>query len=287
MDFRNEQDYLRHLRVFFIDKSLGDYGHFEHDVILQEDGNGNYVSVVASRMQTSHRSNLVFASDITEAVDETRKLCSNFQQDLQGIYIYAEEYVIWDSFRIVTKELFLNMLITFLTSFCLLLAVLHPAIAIIVIFLTAAVALLVLSWLPLCGLELNSISVVCVIISVGLAAAYSSYVAYAFQSNKGNRNLRATMAVEMMGRPVLSAAFATFLGVVLLVAADAEIYRLFFKTLAGVLVATLLNGLLTLPVVLSVLGPRHAQETDTMNAHEYEREILLEDRDYSAESVLA
>jgi len=59
-----------------------------------------------------------------------------------------------------------------------------------------------------------------------------------------------------MGTSVLLGAFTTLIGVIPLCFSDSEIFRVFFYTFLGITGLSSLHGLVFIPVVLSLVGPR-------------------------------
>uniref|UniRef100_A0A6I8QS43 Patched 2 n=1 Tax=Xenopus tropicalis TaxID=8364 RepID=A0A6I8QS43_XENTR len=72
----------------------------------------------------------------------------------------------------------------------------------------------------------------------------------------GDRNQRSVLALEHMFAPVLDGAISTLLGVLMLAGSEFDfILRYFFAVLTILTILGLLNGLVLLPVLLSLIGP--------------------------------
>ena len=80
---------------------------------------------------------------------------------------------------------------------CLLLFM-HPVVAFIVFIVIALIDIMLIGWLVLCGLRINGVTTVCLVMAVGVAVDYSAHIAHAFMANRGTRNERAVQAVEDM-----------------------------------------------------------------------------------------
>eukprot|EP00004_Rigifila_ramosa_P003663 TRINITY_DN1390_c0_g1_i1.p1 TRINITY_DN1390_c0_g1~~TRINITY_DN1390_c0_g1_i1.p1 ORF type:complete len:911 (+),score=232.44 TRINITY_DN1390_c0_g1_i1:102-2735(+) len=230
------------------------FGALQYDATFERNGNGVIQRCISSRMRTYHVATLVKSAELIEALDGTRDVCAKYE-DIPS-FPFAVEYIVWDSFSEVRQECVQNLFISFLCVWAVLLLLLHPWAAFLVVFTIAMMDVLIMAWIPLFGLELNSVTVICIVMSVGIAVDYSCHIAHAFQVNDGTKSVRARKGVEDMGRAIISGAFATFLGILMLAFAPTAINRTFFTMMTGVIVVGCVHGILFLPVLLSLVGPR-------------------------------
>ena len=93
-------------------------------------------------------------------------------------------------------------------------------------------------------------------ISIGLCVDYSAHIAHAFMVAKGSRDDRMKQTLTCIGPAVLNGGISTFLAFVLLSMSKSIIFLTFFKVFFLVVVFGLFHGLLFLPVVLSLVGPK-------------------------------
>merc|ERR1712032_1421282 len=91
--------------------------------------------------------------------------------------------------------------------------------------------------------------------SIGLCVDYSAHVAHAFMSCTGSRKERVREALADIGPAVFNGGFSTFLAFILLANSKSHVFSTFFKVFFLVIVFGLFNGLLLLPVMLSLVGP--------------------------------
>lgn len=85
----------------------------------------------------------------------------------------------------------------------------------------------------------------------------------------GTRNERMRRTLDHMFVPVLHGGLSTLLGIIMLAFSEFEfIVRYFFMVMAALIILGLLNGLILLPVLLSLIGPR-SEVRPNDKAHRY------------------
>ncbi|VDN07153.1 unnamed protein product [Thelazia callipaeda] len=115
------------------------------------------------------------------------------------------------------------------------------------------------------GVRLESVSMITVIMSIGFAVDLSSHIAYAYVKSHGNRNQKATHALETIGWPVFMGALSTILGIMVLTTVDAYIVQIFFKTVFLVITFSMLHGLVLLPILLTFVLPQTTKTSTQSN----------------------
>jgi len=123
------------------------------------------------------------------------------------------------------------------------------------IFITLMVFLIdcdMLGIMYVCGINVSSISFVCLLMGIGLSVDYCVHIGHAFTHSYGKTpNDRLVEAIKMMGTSVLKGGFTTFLGTVVLGFASSDAFRSFFKMLFFTVLFGVLHGLVALPVFLA------------------------------------
>eukprot|EP00916_Digyalum_oweni_P005982 GHVL01010318.1.p1 GENE.GHVL01010318.1~~GHVL01010318.1.p1 ORF type:complete len:775 (-),score=121.43 GHVL01010318.1:80-2404(-) len=105
-------------------------------------------------------------------------------------------------------------------------------------------------------LQLNMISMINLVISIGFSVDYSAHICHTFTHCQGEtRDLRAVETLVLMGNPMLHGAMSTQLGVLMLGFSGSYIFRVFFKMMTMVLIFGVTHGVILLPVILSLIGP--------------------------------
>lgn len=119
-----------------------------------------------------------------------------------------------------------------------------------------------------------TVDIVCCIgleLAIGLCVDYAAHVGHTFLTvSDGSRSERAFKTVTSIGMAVLLGGGSTFLSLSLLSMSKAYTFQSFFKIFLLVILIGLFNGLLFLPVILSLVGP------DAYKPKEEKKEIEME-----------
>ncbi|XP_018429733.1 PREDICTED: protein patched homolog 2 [Nanorana parkeri] len=196
-------------------------------------------------------------SDFIEAIESVRSVCDEFAK--QEVYSYPSGYpfLFWEQYIGLRHWFLLAISIVLACSFlvCAIL-LLNPWTAGIIVFILAMMTVELFGIMGLIGIKLSAIPVVILIASVGIGVEFTVHVALGFLTAIGDRNQRSILALEHMFAPVLDGAISTLLGVLMLAGSEFDfILRYFFAVLTILTILGLLNGLVLLPVLLSLIGP--------------------------------
>ncbi|KAG7456958.1 hypothetical protein MATL_G00241440 [Megalops atlanticus] len=196
-------------------------------------------------------------SDFIEAIESVRAICEEFARKGVPNYPSGYPFLFWEQY-IGLRHWFLLAVSVVLACTFLVCAVLllNPWTAGVIVFILAMMTVELFGIMGLIGIKLSAIPVVILIASVGIGVEFTVHVALGFLTAIGNRNLRSAVALEHMFAPVMDGAISTLLGVLMLAGSEFDfIMRYFFAVLAILTVLGVLNGLVLLPVLLSVMGP--------------------------------
>ncbi|KAK3091489.1 hypothetical protein FSP39_020198 [Pinctada imbricata] len=194
---------------------------------------------------------------IINTIKAIRDICDDFADKGLPNYPSGEPFTYWEQYIHLRFYLAIAILCVLMVTFVVLTIVLmNPWLAsIIVVFLTMMVVEL-FGIMGLGDIKLSAVPAVILIVSVGIGVEFTVHVSVAFLTAIGSRNKRTTVSIQHTFAPVIHGAISTLLGIVMLVGAEFEfIVKYFFNVLACLVIIGVLNGLLLLPVVLSLLGP--------------------------------
>ena len=105
------------------------------------------------------------------------------------------------------------------------------------------------------GLTIDITSMNILIISVGLCVDFCAHIVHGFLIGKGTRHERVVFVMENIAPAVLNGGFSSLLALSLLVTSRSHIFISFFKIFFMICTFGLFHGLVTLPVVLTLIGP--------------------------------
>merc|ERR1719351_3102 len=114
----------------------------------------------------------------------------------------------------------------------------------------------IIGFLHFWEITIDIISCINIVLAIGLCVDYSVHICHAFLVAKGSKSERAVIAVETIGPAVLNGGVTTFLALVLLAGSTSHTFLTFFKVFVLTVVFGLFHGLVLLPVLLSLVGPK-------------------------------
>jgi hypothetical protein len=125
-------------------------------------------------------------------------------------------------------------------------------VALSIISIEAGVA----GYMALWDVNLDSISMINLIMCIGFSVDYTAHICYAYMSSQGTTpEERVKESLYALGLPIVQGASSTILAVISLVLAGSYIFLVFFKMVFLVVFFGAMHGLFLLPVLLSLFGP--------------------------------
>lgn len=114
----------------------------------------------------------------------------------------------------------------------------------------------VVGYMALWDINLDSISMINLIMCIGFSVDFTAHICYAYMASKAKTpNERVSECLYSLGLPIVQGSFSTILGVIALLLADSYIFSVFFKMVFMVIFFGAMHGLFLLPVLLSLFGP--------------------------------
>ncbi|KFP12421.1 Patched domain-containing protein 3, partial [Egretta garzetta] len=205
--------------------------------------------IEASRffIQTVNVTSAVDEKNLLNELRETAKQCSI------PLMVYHPAFIYYDQYLVIVQNTIQNVVVAagamLLVS---LLLIPNPLCCLWVTFAIASVIVGVAGFMTFWNVNLDSISMINLVICIGFSVDFSAHISYVFvTSGESSANNKAIEALSLLGYPVLQGAVSTVLGVVVLAAAKAYIFRTFFKIMFLVILFGALHGLVFIPVFLT------------------------------------
>lgn len=215
--------------------------------------NDNGTKIIASRM-------LIQAVNITDTnhekvmVQDLRQICKDSPLNVSVFHPY---FVFFDQFELIRptslQALIIGAFIMMVTSF---IFIPNMLCSFWVAFSVISIELGVTGYMALWDVNLDSISMINLIMCIGFSVDFTAHICYTYMASKMKTPAaRVREALYSLGLPILQGSSSTILGVVALLLAQSYIFLVFFKMIFLVIFFGAMHGLFLLPVLLSLFGP--------------------------------
>lgn len=236
----NKDGFMNNLSILF------NYSAFELDI------NKTHDEITASRffVQTVNVTSAVDEKNLLNQLRDKAKKCSI------SLKVYHPAFIYYDQYLVIVQNTIQNVLIAAGAMLVVSLFLIpNPLCSIWVTFAIASVIVGVAGFMTFWDVNLDSISMINLVICIGFSVDFSAHISYAFVTSKeSSANKKAIGALHQLGYPVLQGAISTILGVVVLAAAKTYIFRTFFKIMFLVILFGAVHGLVFIPVFLTFFG---------------------------------
>ena len=244
---------------------------FKNNFEFPRSGN-NTDRVLLSSMKFNHVPFETTAKAITGMKDTFEKIKAIAFSG--NVFATSEPYTMWIMIDIITEELVRNISLALLVIFiCTFILVMEFATSLLVLLTVGLTIVDTAGFLQFWGLFLDQDFAIFLTISIGLCVDYSAHVAHCFMVTQvrlwideskednamvmqGSRDERMVKTLTHIGPAVFNGGLSTFCAFVLLAFSKSQTFLAFFKVFFLVVSFGLFHGLIFLPVVLSLIGPK-------------------------------
>ncbi|XP_004693003.1 PREDICTED: patched domain-containing protein 3 [Condylura cristata] len=240
LDVNNRDDFINNLPKFLVHVPI-----FTYDV-----------NVSSSHEITSSRA---FIQTMGISSSRSKK---NMLNQFRGIakrceiplMVYNPAFIYFDQYTAILENTIRSVIVASIAMFIVsLLLIPHPMCSLWVTFAIASVIVGVTGFMGFWHVNLDSVSMMNLVICIGFSFDFSAHISYAFvSSSKPSANQKAIEALYLLGYPVLQSAFSTIIGVWVLSVAKTYIFRTCFKIMFLVMVFGAIHGLIFIPVFLTI-----------------------------------
>ncbi|UYV64433.1 daf-6 [Cordylochernes scorpioides] len=242
----NKADFIRCLRFVFF--KFPPASRYKGDIIF----NDNYTEIIATRYftQTNQTRNSV---GLKNAMQDVQGLIDSMPfkaHSYNPFFLLLDMYVmIWDlTLQAVCVTAVVMMIVTFFF-------IPEISCSIWVAFSIVSIEIGVMGYLSLWGVNLNSTSLVCLIMCVGFSVDNAAHIAYAYVSTDIKEpNKKMTNALYFVGLPIFQACGSTIIGVLPLFLAPSYNFSVLAKTISLVMLFAGLHSMILLPVLFTIFG---------------------------------
>ena len=201
------------------------------------------------------------SSDFIEAYAQARNLSNLIMENIDAhVYPYSIFYVYYEMYVTMVNQVAINLSVCIVAVFIVSFVLLNFNFMAAVITTTTVLMITVnmLGMMYLLDINLNPVSLVNLVMSVGISVEFCSHITRSFSLSRLPRRVdRAKEALEKTGSSVLSGIFMTkLIGISVLAFAKSQIFEIYyFKMYVCIVGLGMMHGLVFLPVFLTFFGP--------------------------------
>ena len=196
--------------------------------------------------------------DYVEFITDSRRIIEQYNA-LPGLSAYPRgtPYIFWEQYFGLRSRVLLAcaciLLVSLLATTFFLMDLWSALLLSLFLGITTVEVFGFMGWIDI---RFSAIPAVTLIVSVGVAVEATAPMSLYFLKACGTQNQRMHQALKHRFTPILNGGISTFLGIVMLAFSPFPfITKYFFVLLLSCIVFSIINGLLLLPVVLSLIGP--------------------------------
>ncbi|XP_041041085.1 patched domain-containing protein 3-like [Carcharodon carcharias] len=240
MDIKEKNTFIGNLSKMFQFAPL-----FKQDIKFSDSNQ----TIIASRffIQTINVNNSVAEKNL---LIELRKLA---QECKIPLLVYHPAFIYFDQYLVIISNTIQNVAVA--AGAMLIVALLlipNPVCSLWVTFSIASVLVGVAGFMTFWGVNLDSISMINLVICIGFSVDFTAHISYAFvSSDSESANDRCIDALYNLGYPILQGALSTIIGVVALAGAASYIFRTFFKIIFLVISFGTIHGVMFMPIFMT------------------------------------
>jgi len=288
-----EADYYTQLNTY-----LGGSGsQFRRHVVFTDNTASGSASnpITIARIECNH----MWTKDSSISVkqmDSFRSTVNAYDTSLAGTsgepFGYSSLYPVYEGYKVVKDEFHRNLALALAAvTVVILLLIPNPAVSLLVILTIGATVVEVCGYIHWWGAQLDSVTIVMTIVSLGIAVDYASHIGHSFHCNFGTAEERATAALINMGTCVWHGFVSTFLAIVVLASSKSYVFQSFFKALFLASILAIFHGMVVLPVLLKLFGGDRLRSDDTSDdalsdTHSNQLQVHSKDDDHTQDKQL-
>lgn len=176
--------------------------------------------------------------------------------------VWSKAFANWVTDEIIATEVERNIELALLcVMFCTVILITNLQMCLWIFICVLLTLVNVLGWMQRWNMTVDIVCCIGLELAIGLCVDYAAHVGHTFLTiSSGTRAERSLKTVTSIGTAVLFGGGATLLSLSLLSMSKAYTFQSFFKIFLLVILFGLFHGLIFLPVILSLIGPKAYKE---------------------------
>ncbi|CAG2101269.1 unnamed protein product [Medioppia subpectinata] len=285
LNISDQSDFNRGLRDIFLHFPLTE--PFRNDIVFNDDGS----EIIATRyiIQTK---NIIDANMEKEMLISLRSIADSFPYTVtvfHQYFIFFDQFVLVRSISIQTISVAAAVMMLISLIF-----IPSPSCAIWVAFSIISIEIGVIGYMTLWGVNLDSISMINLIMCIGFSVDFSAHISYAYIScYEDDPKEKVKSALYSLGLPIFQGSVSTVLGIIALAFAPSYVFVTFFKTVFLVMLFGATHGVLLLPVLLSITdmcrgkgSPKSKYKSTNVLGHQNNSPFFVGDKHFDGKTIM-
>lgn len=189
-------------------------------------------------------------------LEEVRKIAAKSKYD---VFVFNQWFVIYDQYLNMPMICLQSLSVAILMIILVFVVIMFDVSCIIFVALNVILILIqTIGYMSWWNINLDLISVTILVMSAGLCVDYSAHIVYAYKNcpqKECNEKIKAYL--HLAGYPVLQGCITTILGVIVMYFGPSYTFVIFFKIVFLIILLSAFNGLIVLPIMLSIADSFH------------------------------
>ncbi|PIO65171.1 patched family protein, partial [Teladorsagia circumcincta] len=187
---------------------------------------------------------------------EIRSTCDRFVEEGLPNFPQGIAFTFWEQYLHLNGNLLTAIgIIAFAVFVVISILLFNPWAALNILVILVVMTVELAGFMGWAGVKMNPVSAVTLITAVGIGVEFTAHVVLAYLTSLGTRSERTSSAIDRVFVPVIHGALSTLLGILMLGFSEFEfVVKYFFVVMSALIVIGVINGLILLPVLLSIMG---------------------------------